>query len=314
MPLLFKPPRSMMALLALGLTTTPTATRAAAPVDPSAGVTCSDPATIQRLLASQLRGDPPKRDDGWRVSYRVESSSGDRWMVRVEVLGDDGRLYMTRSLSHSTGDCQTLAEAAALIVERFFTDLDWTSGRPLPPPAELSMAAAPTPSPLNMLVTARVGAWTRSQRTAAGVLGLRWERRWLDGELSLVLPAVSQEEMRPDGGKASLSAIALTASVGLRWQPRRLQLRAGPIAVVDHEWARTEGIRLQGNNTRLTLAAGLSAGATYAVSQRWRLGLDVWGTMTALGDRFVVEGWGTVLTPPRFQIAALLGVNYVLSP
>ncbi len=281
------------------------------------GAACTDPERLQRLLGAELRSDALGGDEGWRLRYQVESGGDGEWTVRVDVLGRDGRPYLTRAISHSSGDCQSLADAATLIVERLVSDLGWTTGRPLPAPADIAVVVKPPlppAPPSSLLVTAGAGAWTRSQRGATGALGLRWERGSVDGDLSLLVPAANQEETRPAGGKATLSAIAVAASPGLRWQARPLQLRAGPVAVVGYEWARTEGITQPRQNTRFTLAAGLAAGTAYSLSPRWRLGLDVWGTVAAIGDRFIVEGWGPVLAPPRFQVVALLGAACALWP
>jgi hypothetical protein len=301
-----------LVLSLLGLSAPSQAAAAAAPSDGA----CADATTVERLLTAELHGDPLGPDAGWRLRYRVESSDGDGGAVRVNLFGDDGRLYLTRALDHASGDCQTLAQAAAVIVERFVTDLDWTSGRPLPPPATIAVTLPP-PAPLvptRAWLTAGAGVATRSQHLAAGALGLRLERGALDGALSALLPAAGEAETRPAGGKATLSAVGAALSVGGRWQPHRLQVRAGPIAVVDYEWARTEGITLQKSNTRFTLAAGAATGASYAWSPRWRVGLDLWAATAVLGNQFVVEGWGPVLAPPRFQATALLGAACALAP
>jgi hypothetical protein len=287
----------------------------AADAAPNEG-TCADAATVERLLTAELRGDRLGPDAGWRLRYRVESSDGDRGAMRVTLFGDDGRLYLTRALYHASGDCQTLAEATAVIVDRFVTDLDWTSGRPLQPPATIAAMLPPLapPVPVRAWLTAGAGVETRSQRLAAGALGLRLERGAFDGALTALLPAADQAQTRPGGGKATLSTVGAALSVGGRWQLSRLQLRAGPIAVIDYEWARTEGITLPKNNTRFTLAVGAAAGAAYAVSPRWRVGVDLWTATAVLGNQFVVEGWGPVLAPPRFQATALLGVACALAP
>jgi hypothetical protein len=292
----------------------------AAPSEPAAAApndgVCADATTVESQLTAELRGDPPGPDAGWRLRYQVESSDGDRGAMRVNLLGDDGRLYLTRALDRARGDCQTLAQAAAVIVERFVTDLDWTSGRPLPPPATIAVTPPPPapPAPVRAWLSAGAGVETRSQRLAAGALGLRLERAALDGALTALLPAAGEGQTRSAGGKATLSAVGAALTVGARWQPHRLQLRAGPIAVVDYEWARTEGITLQKSNTRFTLAAGAAAGASYALSPRWRVGLQLWAATAVLGNQFVVEGWGPVLAPPRFQATGLLGAACALAP
>jgi hypothetical protein len=233
----------------------------------------------------------------------------------MELHDERGRTRLRRQLADGGSDCRALAEAMSLMVYRFFAELGWTAGRPLPPPAPLEVRAASPVAPpavLRLALEAGAGLWTRRPGTGTGLLGVRVEWRAVEVELDLLGPGAPMRERRPDG-EAEVSAWAMALSVGLGWERGRLRLSGGPLSIVGREWGRTRGIPVVRENTVTTAALGLAAGASWRLGGAWRLGVEVWGAHAVLANRFVVTGWGAVLAPPPFQGAALARMAYVFS-
>jgi hypothetical protein len=289
-------------------------------VEASGGTKCPDVNDVEAALATQLGGGATRSGDGWRLVLRGPADGAigaRRRQLGVELRDSMGRSRLTRDIEAGTGDCQALAETVGLIVHRFFAELGWTSGRPLPPPARLgARPSSRTPDPAGatrLVLEAGAGVWTRQPGGGTGLVALRLERGMVHGSLALLAAAAPVSERRPDG-EAVMTACCLALSAGPGWQRGPIRLHAGPLSLLCRESAWTRGIPVVREATGTTWALGIAAGASVRMGPVWRLGLAGWGARAALGDRFVVAGWGPVLAPPPLQAAALATVAYGFSP
>ena len=309
----------------------PAAGAPAVVVEGAPGSGCPASADVAGALTAQLGADAVADDAGWRLVHggREERATGGGangrdTVVRLELRDDQGRPRLEREVRAPAGDCRAVAQAMALIVYRYFADLGWTAGRPLPSPAALppvaaaSTIAAATPAPpaagTRLVLEAGAGLWTRRPGVGTAMVGARLEWRRVEVALALLAPGASARERRADGGEAEVTAWAVALGAGAGWERGALRLHAGPLALVSREWGRSRGIPVPRENTAMTGSLGAAAGVAWRVWGGWRVGVEGWAAHALLGDRFVVEGWGPVLAPPRVQGVVLARVAYGFSP
>jgi hypothetical protein len=282
---------------------------AAMTIDDPARAQCPRAALVERAVATHLGGGAAAGDEGWHLAYRARGDG-----IELELRDQRGGLHLHRQVAGGGGDCQALAEAIALIVDRFFEDLGWTSGRPLPAPAEnvATTAGAPARPVLAVSVEGGGGVWTRRQNIATGVAGVRIARGLFEGALHVLGPGADDRQPITTAGAAALTTWGLALSAAVGRQKDRTRLRVGPVGLVSLEWAHSQGIPVTKQTSGRTVALGLHAGGAWTLSPHWALDVEGWGTRQVAGDRFVVTGvMGPVLAPPRFQAAAFLAVAYV---
>ncbi|MEA2698206.1 MAG: hypothetical protein QOI66_2477 [Myxococcales bacterium] len=278
-------------------------------IDNPAGTQCPSTALVNRAVSQHLG----EGGAGWRIAYRAKGDA-----IQLELGDPRGGLALQRDVIGGAGDCQALADAMALIVDRFFAGLGWSAGRPLPVSDPTTVrAAAPPPvtaeAPLMLAVEGGAGLWTRRQNVGTGVFGVRVARRAVEAALHLLGPGTQTRQDLSSGGQAVVSTWGLALSTALGGQLGPLRLHGGPVAIVSREWAHSQNIAVTADNAGTTLAAGLAAGGHLALSPHWRLAVEGWGSRTVAGDRFVIAGVGAVLGAPRFQATAFAALAYAFS-
>lgn len=313
----------------------------AAPIDVVAGtpVACPDRVAVQEALFAQVGNGAPAR--GWRLTYwsTEDPAAGGRRRrgpLRLELADDRGQSRLRRQLRVEDGDCRAQAEAIALIIYRFFTELGGTDREALPPspppvralpssppppapaapPPVVIRATATTPSParLRLSLEAGWGLWTRRPGAGTGLFGVRVA--WSNVEAAFgVLAPRAPAAARPAGeGEVDGSALGMAIALGLVREGGRLRLHGGPMMIVCHESARSRGIASPAENAGTTAALGVTAGASSRLWRNLHLGFEAGLAHAVLGNRFVVGGWGPVLTPPPWQGMVLGRVGYRFAP
>jgi hypothetical protein len=321
-------------------------TAIAAPVEVASGTqeaACPDQAAVREALVAQVGDGAPTR--GWRLTYRrtEEAAAGGRGALRLELADDTGQTRLRRQLRVG-GDCRAQAEAVALIVYRFFAQLEAAGSVavppspppsvPAPPPPTEAAGLPPSPSPLppspppavlgasvparspprlRLSLEAGAGLWTRRPGAGTGVFGLRVAWSNVEAALSLLAPRAPGDQRSVSGGEVEGSALGMALSVGLAWEGARLRLHGGPMSILCREWARSRKIAIPAENTGTTVALGLAAGASWRLWGGLRLGVEAGLGHAVLGNRFVVGGWGPVLAPPPWQGVAMARLGYTFS-
>lgn len=271
---------------------------------------CPSSAVVERALRTRLPGAGVGTDGGWRLAYRWEQAGGAAGTLRMTLSGDGGRIGLERALVVDRAQCAPTAEAIAIIAERYFRELGWTAGRPLP-----AALVAPAPRRAVGSVAARLGIEAGAALSGTGPLALspalRLEGRLFALSLASALPARARQEDGPDGGQATSSRWPLTLSMlaGV-WGPS-FGAHGGIAATAALEQARTVGITRPAEKTRVTVSAGPEIALTLLISARWRVLLDAAALRTLAHSAFVVQGWGTVLDPPNWQLSVALRAGLV---
>ena len=287
-------------------------------IEPQPEASCPDAATLRQSLSARLGN----RDGGnaWRILYGASGVGAQR--LWLELRDGRDRVHLRRELPLSGAECGKVADAIALIAERFFEDLGWTAGSPLPEPMPLPPQPPPSaPSiaeersvPTRVWVEGGGGLSTRRNLGGTALAGARVEHGRLGVALHLLVPTTVERQFRAEGGEASLFGFGGAVSIVWRGEYGRLGWFVGPVATVFRESARSQDIAVPKTQSATSLTGGLTAGATVALGSHWRLGTDATVSHAVVQDRFVVGGWGPVLEPSPFQAAALVRVAYNFSP
>jgi len=229
----------------------------------------------------------------WVARYTVthDSSSADDYVVLV-LKDEAGAIRLERRIPLAGEPCATVVQAIALVLERYFRELQAPASAseplpvalgPLPAPATASEPAAakgaePASSP--SLQLALEGGLALGSRTA--VFGLElggWFADWLYASFQpqLLLPPVGETIHDAEGqvrGTAEVLELPLRATLALGRHAERLGWHVGP--AVRLSWRRASAkdlvVLVQGANspgepvaTGWSLAAGAGAGLTYWV-------------------------------------------------
>jgi hypothetical protein len=221
-----------------------------------AAADCPDAGAIEAEVTARLGDDPFRRAPSQFIEATV-TRPGDSYQVAIAMRGPDGKLIGSRSLASTSGDCRSIATAAALTVailidpDALLRPIAPAPAAPPPPPA--------APPPPARGIEGRVSALGAGARdllpgTALGVeLGVTIDvGRWAAvGVIGALFP--EHRTAAPDDG----FAFGLTTVEGLGCF---VPIRAGPAAL---RWELCAG-----------LAAGLLSSVVYdatpvAPGQRW---------------------------------------------
>lgn len=313
------------------------------------GLDCPDAATVVRALG-RVRGAPGV-------------GAGAEYLLRLDRVGDDLRVNLHRGgelvLSRALGapaqppGCESAADAAAIIIERYFRDLAWApdvavaSPRAPPPAARdgggvaagggaVAAAAAATAHadrggdrppggeqatrlspPPRLVLGAGPVLWSRPDFPVALGVDAR-ARLWgpLTAGIGVFLPPFRQDEALPiGGGRARLSGIPLAMRVAAEGMRGRFGFSVGIEGLLTFERGESMSISEPASEARALLAAGLGAGATMALGRRFRIALDLAGYRSLLGRSYEVGGIrAPVLEPPSWQGVMALRLGWILLP
>jgi hypothetical protein len=124
---------------------------------------CPDLATTREAIHNRLGTLALAGEErGWLARYTVGHAPGQAGdFVRLELLDPGGVLRLQRDLPRQDEACATLAQAIALVVERYF--------RELAPEVTVAPAVAPSPTPAQKPVSAPVPLLTPRWALGLGV-------------------------------------------------------------------------------------------------------------------------------------------------
>jgi hypothetical protein len=295
---------ALLALLALDVSAAPDA--------------CPAEAEVAAAVAARLPADP-RATAGWRLS--VAPIAGGERAVLLELADATGMPRLGRTLAIGESTCRSIADAVALVVERYFSELG--SGEDAA--AERArMSPAPAPAPV---LEARprleaIGAAGGGHYAGLGPRAALELRARIVGAFELGagvgLPATRTEAITGGTGSARLISWPLRLTAGAVFAigtGRALGVAADALFSV--ESARTEGIPHVADNSRTTLGLGASLTAMQRLSRRFRVGIELAAHRDA-GPAFMLDGQnGTrreVLEVPSWDLLASVRVGFALLP
>jgi hypothetical protein len=274
---------------------------------------------------------------GWRARYTIAHAPEGTQMdfVRLELFAPDGSLQLSRDLPLEAGACSTVAEAIALVLDRYFRKLplgDGASAEPAvsapegppaaaapraPPGSEVLLPSAPEPvsgtgasqpfAPFWRL--AAVFATSTAAGPAVGLQALResWPHLYAGAELSLDWSADSQR--LSDGGE--VSARTFSGALALGWGGHWGALRGyvGPSLRVSLERGTARGLEQNFRHERARAAAGLGVGLVAGFSDHWSLSASTGLEASLGGGQFVIDRQ-EVLRPALLEGRLAVGVGY----
>jgi hypothetical protein len=247
---------------------------------------------------------------GWMARYTMWHAPDEyRDFVRLDLTDPSGARRLHRDLPLAGESCSTMANVIALVLERFFRELDGVRETAASTGGASTETEPVSPAHANPLaVLGLAGAAFPSPVQPGLMASLAVERRHLRVSMNAGWAASTTTETIGSSGSARL-----TTSVPIRWAMAwrsrlgRLHLHLGPEVFAAYERARSS-IAIPGENSRLAVGAGVQAGAALFLGRHLRLTSDfavdhVWG-----GGRFVVDD-KEVLRLPWRGLAAI-GVAY----
>jgi hypothetical protein len=271
---------------------------------------CPAPADLAAAVAERV----PVEARGWVATYAVTPGSGPspESELRLELYDRAHRLRLVRQLAIADEGCAAAAEGVALILERFFEEVAWTASVPLP---ELERLPEPPPV-VERRWELQAGTAGRLEIALAPVLALdvraTFRQRWTVAMGLVLQPASDSQAVSSTGGRAEMRSLPLRASLRRGKAAGAVTFEIGPELMLVGEHAATSGLAGDGFGYRLVGAAGVVAGARWALSPAWTVVIEAAGDVTLFGPAFVVTGAGEVLAPSRVQGLALLGLAHAL--
>jgi hypothetical protein len=284
---------------------------------------------------------------GWSARYTIahapEGTQTD--FVRLELFAPNGTLQLSRDLPLEAGACSTVAEAIALVLDRYFRKLPLghsaegtapavspaDSATQLPPAATSSPPLSATPLSTQERLQEPAGGTRGSDRLepfwsvgalfgastsaglAVGLQGLResWPHLYTSAELSLAWN--SSSEQLSDGSE--LKAHAFSGAVAVGWGRRWGALcgYVGPALRVSLERGSARGLAQNLERDRARSAAGLLAGLVTGLGGHWSLSATTALDAALGGGQFVIDRQ-EVLRPPFLEGRLALGVGYGSAP
>jgi hypothetical protein len=283
----------------------------------------------------------------WAARYVVTQSSvpGESEIVRLELSDPEGRVRLRRELPIEGENCADVAQAIALVVERYFADLAAEHVAEAETPESSPAVATPTPEPSPApspvvapappaapppqrppralgqrpvtLWRAGVGAALLLPDPAARVdVNVRLDHAWWSAGLRGVVPTKERSEPL-DEGKAELSALPLRLWAAADWTWDDLEVSLGPELLVSLERGDTVASDRIGDGTRLVLGLGAQANALLSLSGPVALSLAAGGDVTlplAMSQFLVAETEREVLKPRIFEGFLAGGLVFSIEP
>lgn len=249
---------------------------------------------------------------GWTLSYGADAST-----VHLRLRDPAGRAQLDRSVALSRSACADVASLFAAIVERYFVQIGWTAGTPLPS-AAADVASVPARPLERLRVSAGPALLTGDDRKLRAAVDVRWR---IVGPLVLALGTFAP------GDRAAMELPAEASAERTGWPVRfgaglgrsfgeRFAIEAGADTLWSDETGRTVRAPSTGSARRLVVDLGASVAASLRLASRWHLVADAAG-WRALGSEFAVQmdgGSRRVLTIPSWRFVASLRLAFVIWP
>jgi hypothetical protein len=313
---------------------------------------CPDLAATRRAVHDRIGQLALEGEQRWVARYTIgHAPSGGGDYVQLVLKDGTETVRLERRLPLAGESCDTVVQAIALVLERYFRELQAPSAQPEPEvtvddrpvvvqPATQSATQQPQRLEGALLVRplapplqiAAKGGFAVGPNT--GVLGLElglWFASWFQASLEpqLLVPPVAETVRDQTGrgrGTARLLEVPLRATVGLGVRSAKLGLHLGPALRLSIRRAETQGLQLaEGASTRsgdasavgVTTAVGAVAGATWWFSAVWGLTASLAVDAKVSETRFQVNaasGTQTVLASPSAEAQLLLGIAFGARP
>jgi hypothetical protein len=285
---------------------------------------CPNLELTQRAVSERVRAE--SESGQWSARYVVTQSSvpGESEIVRLELSDPEGRVRLRREFALAGEDCEHVAEAIALVLERYFADLAAESE--LPPASEAEsptpeLAPWPSSSAPSSSAPAVPAEAEREQHLRTGLGGVflvpdplltlelqvRFDHEWWSTGLRGAVAVDRRHErvLTENGqGDASLSAIPLRLwfAADKRWGP--LEVSLGPEFLVSLERGTTVGVTRSGDATRVVLGVGAQGTILIATGTPFSVALSTGGDMTlplAMSQFLIGSIEQEVLKPRLFE-------------
>lgn len=273
---------------------------------------------------------------GWRARYTIAHAAPGHGsdFVRLELHGPDGTLQLSRDLPLENMACDAMAQAIALVLDRYFRKLS-TGATDEPPPVTAPAPAAADPQ-LDTPVPVDSGAALGPARTAepdgmaepddfsalsaeialdtsrGAAIGLRWlGELWPHVYVGAALHLPFGTESEPLTGGGSVSARGGSASLGAAWGERWGSLRVylGPALRLTLDRGTIESTLENDERYRLISAVGAEAGVLWTVGERLVIGATAALDRTLGNGQFMI-GDEEVLRPRRMRGWVGIGAGY----
>jgi hypothetical protein len=280
------------------------------------------------------------------MGHAPDRATGD--FVRLELFDPTGALRLRRDIPLRDEACAAVAQAIAIVLARYFSELGWTSGTPLPstgdaagepadddnteppPPPHAPMAAAPSSDPARRReppapAPARFGLGIGAAHHSApsGVRGAAelfyWPAAWLELGAGALFPGLTRDPEAVNGGSVSATSYPVRAWLGWSRRDSNATFMMGPELLLVVERGSGAGLEQSGAGSRLLWGAGARAAAGLRVGSRWRLlaqaAIDV--VVPEFQQQFHVARPGAtepllVLQPSTWQTLIQAGVSFEL--
>ena len=270
------------------------------------------------------------------MRYTVGHAPGtDGDFVRLVVLDPSGERRISRDLPVGGESCATLAQAMALVVERYFRELETpalavpesepavASENPSsPPPSVRPPSLAPRtetpPAPLTPQLMLGLGLGLSSAQPGAlgGLQGGGWFRQQVHLELG-VLADLAAHHQQVQSADLQLRSFPVQLSLGFGQRGQVWDFFAGPEVRWTLEVPHTNGL-VGVSAPGAAFSVGLAAGTTFWQSSA--LGITLRGSLdyALAGTKFQIEtgsgGSQQVLKLPAFQAISSIGVAFGSAP
>jgi hypothetical protein len=162
---------------------------------------CPDAAAIETEVAARL-GATPFRRAPTQFIEAVVTRQAERLQVTIAMRGPDGKLIGNRTLASTSGDCRSVANAAALTIA-ILIDPDALMRPPAPAPPSPPAASLAATGPTGRITVLAVGSWGLLPQVAAGIalsMTVNVARRAAVGIMGAFLP--ERRSMLPNDGFA----------------------------------------------------------------------------------------------------------------
>ncbi len=279
-------------------------------------VDCPSPADVAEAIGRRMPAAAIGGDHGWLIRYGWEGSPPTR-AVTFRLMAPDGTPALQRQFPLRTHDCLAAAATIAVIVERYFRDLGWTTGASLPPVKVAGNAPAAVVAPGEDVLRLSLGGAVRvaGSASAAAIVGGRVH---LLGPVhlgaSLLLPSAASSQPLAQGGQVRADDWQARAFTWAVFPGSRVEWGAGLDALAIFQTASSSGIAHPAHKSRPLLALGIGAGPCYHWTPRWRIAVELAVYRALPATTFYVTERGVdgdVLPPPGWRYFGALSVGYV---
>jgi hypothetical protein len=305
--------------------------------EPAEG-SCPGAAQVASVIAEDLASVPAARTRGWRVVYRLVAGTATApRLLTVNLLDAEGRVRMTRMLRAPLEDCESAAPAVGAIVRRFFENLEWSLGAPLPPvaerapsneqaelrvvPSEIPPALMPAKRPAIRAAFLGAGPALSFARDSSPALAVDLRLDTLGGPSTalrlgagVIVPLLYRSETVGEAGKATARTFSARGNAGFVLQGEGWEIGPALEAMGTFESARADQVAQPELKLRSSFSLGASLGAGLALGARWRIGLELAGYDTLFARHFYVNEGDqrrNVLEAPRWHAVASVGLSYL---